>query len=234
MWRLVKAGLRIHRPVLTNAWTGSVCGVAGLFLVLYLVGVVDRRHALSWAAFALPVYLLYASAVVGWIIIGTELSEHRLRLHALLPLPLSQVALAQLVLPATMLVLGLPLAHAVAAIDQAVFGPGSLWLGHVVLDLMAAHLLLLLQLTLAVKEVTVLRGAGRAKTAIGAVIVLALVVGADLLFGLPNATLVLAPGVRISGHVDNLTVCMAAAAALAALTAAFTVTLFVRRTHVAA
>ncbi|HEV3455159.1 MAG TPA: hypothetical protein VHG32_01300 [Thermoanaerobaculia bacterium] len=231
MWQLVKAGLRIHRPVLTNAWTGSVLGVAGLFAVLYLVGIVDSRHALSWAAQALPVYLLYASAVVGWIIIGTELSEHRLRLHALLPLPLSRVALAQLVLPATMLVLGLPLAHAAAAIDQAVFGAGSLWLGHVVLDLMAAHLLLLLQLTLAVKEVTVLRESGWAKAALGILFVV-LVVLADLVVGLPRARVVLAPGVEISVHIGSLAVCTAAAAALAALTAAFTVTLFVRRIHV--
>ncbi len=233
MWRLVKAGLRIHRPVLINAWTSSVLCVAGVFAVLGLMGIVDRRHALSWVAQALPAFLLYASAVVGWIIIGTELSEHRQRLHALLPLPLSQVALAQLVLPATMLVLGLPLAHAAAAIDQAVLGTNSLWLGHLVLDLMAAHLLLLLQLTYAVKEVIVLREAGRAKAALGMLFV-ALVVLADLVLGLPQAAVVLAPGVRISTHIGSLAVCTAAAAALAALTAAFTVTLFVRRTQVTA
>lgn len=157
MWRLVREGLRVYRPILLSAWTTSTLGVAAVIAVLALVGVVDGRRALSFALFALPLYLLHASAVVGWIAIGTELSEHRLRLHALLPLPLARLALAQLLLPSTMLFLGLPLAHAATALAQAVYGARSPWLGHAALDLVAAHLLVLLQLTLAAKEVTVLR-----------------------------------------------------------------------------
>jgi hypothetical protein len=232
MWRLVKEGLRIHRKILISAWTSSICGVGGVFAVLALTGAVGRRFALSGAAFALPIYLLYASAVAGWIIIGTELSEHRLRLHALLPLPLSHLALAQLLLPATVLLLGLPLAHAATAIDQAVLGARSPWLGHALLDLMAAHLILLQQLTLAVKEVTVLRATGRGSVALGTLFVI-LVVMADLLFGIPNATIILVPGFPISAHIANLAVCTAAAAALAVLTAGFTLKLFVRRTQIA-
>jgi hypothetical protein len=231
MWRLVREGLRIHRPALLNAWICSLVGVVGVFAVLALTGAIASRNAVSWGALALPIYMLYASAVVGWIIIGSELSEHRLRLHALLPLPLSQLALARLLLPATMVVIGLPLAHAVTAVDQAVLGPRSPWLGHAVLDLMAVHLLLLQLLTLAVKEVTVLRATGRGKAALAALFVIVVVV-ADLVFGVPNATVILVPGVPMSAHITNLAVCMAAVAALAILTAAFTVTLFVRRAEI--
>ncbi len=231
MWRLVREGLRIHRQVLIGAWTSSIPGVGCVFAVLVLAGVVDLRRAPSWAALTLPAYLLYASAVAGWIIIGTDLSEHRLRLHALLPLPLARLALARLVLPASVLLPGLLLAHAASGVDQAVLGAGSLWMGHAVLDLMTAHLLLLLQLTLAVKEVTVLREAGRAPVALGALFVF-LVVCVDIVFGLPNATLIVVPGIRFSAHMQSLAACAAAATALAAVTAAFTVTLFVRRSEV--
>jgi hypothetical protein len=232
MWRLIKEGLRMYRPILINAIRGSLIGIVGIFAALALTGALESRSAVSWGALALPVYLLYAFAVVGWIILGSELSEHRLRLHALLPLPLSQLAVARLLLPASMLLVGLPLAHAATAVDQAVLGAGSPWLGHAVLDLMAVHLLLLLQLTLAVKEVTVLRGTGRGKVALGTLFV-SLVVLADLLYGLPNATVVLVPGFPMSAHITNLAVCTAAAAALAVLTAGFTVMLFVRRTEIA-
>lgn len=214
MWRLVREGLRVYRPVLLSAWTTSTLGVAAVIAVLALVGVVDGRRALSFAVFALPLYLLHASAVVGWIAIGTELSEHRLRLHALLPLPLARLALAQLLLPSTMLFLGLPLAHAATALAQAVYGARSPWLGHAALDLVAAHLLVLLQLTLAAKEVTVLREtAGAVLAALGWFVVLALL-AAEAWIGWPGGYLVL----RTAG-----------VAALAVLAAAFTVTLFCRR-----
>ncbi|MBV8201165.1 MAG: hypothetical protein JOZ15_11135 [Acidobacteria bacterium] len=232
MWRLVREGFRINRNILLSACVSSTVGVAGIFAALALTGAIERNHAVSWGALALPSYLLYATAVVGWIVIGTDLAEHRLRLHVLLPLPLAHLALARLLLPAAVLLLiGLLLAHAAAAIDQAVFGAGSLWLGHAVLDLMAVHLLLLQQLTLAVKEVTVLRAAGRGKAALGTLFV-SLVVLADLLYGLPNATVVLVPGFPMSTHITNLAACTAAPVALALLTAGFTVALFVRRTEI--
>ncbi len=80
-----------------------------------------------------------------------------MRLHALLPLSSGDLALAQLVLPSAMVLFGLPLSHAAAALARAIHGAPAPWLGHATLNLMAAHLLLLLQLTLAAKEVTVLR-----------------------------------------------------------------------------
>lgn len=158
MWRLVKEGLRIYRPVLLSAWTIGTFGPLSVFIVLTRVGVkIDGWQALSWAAAALPVYLLGASAVAGWIAIGNELGEHRVRLHALLPLSSGDLALAQLVLPSAMVVFGLPLSHAAAVLARAIHGAPAPWLGHAALDLLGAHVLLLLQLTLAAKEVTVLR-----------------------------------------------------------------------------
>ncbi len=287
MWRLVKEGLRIYRPVLLSAWTIGTFGPLSVFVVLAHLGVkIDGWQALSWAAAALPVYLLGASAVAGWIAIGNELGEHRVRLHALLPLPSAELALAQLVLPSAMVMVGLPLSHAAAVLARAVHGAPAPWLGHTGLNLVAAHLLLLLQLTLAAKEVTVLRdtvswrswiagsGTGRrgagsdsrpqpgtepaggvplarvpgaggerdeARGALDAGKVLAalgwfvlfVLVCAEIVIGVPYSTLILAPGLRIGIHNGNLAVCTAATSALAVVTAAFTVTLFRRRTLIA-
>jgi hypothetical protein len=281
MLRLIREGLRIYRPVLLSAWSSSIPGVALVFATLVFAGAVDRRHAPSWAASVVPAYLVYASAVAGWIIIGTELAEHRLRLHALLPLPAIRLGLARQLLPVIPLLLGLPLAHAVAAAVQAIFGPTARWPGPGWLDLIAVHLLLALQLTLAVREVIVLRqtrgwrpwfaapavpwrrrgaagrplpaaepagGAGPARRPAGearddvhagAVLaalgwaVVALLVGAEIVLGLPNSNPILGPGIRISAHIGSLAVCTAVVTALALAAAAFTLALFCHRTEIA-
>jgi hypothetical protein len=286
MWRLVKEGLRIYRPVLLSAWTTGTFGPLTVFVVLAHLGVkVDGWQALSWAAAALPAYLLGSSAVAGWITIGTELGEYRLRLHALLPISSLDLALARLVLPSAMVLFGLPLSYAAAFLARAFHGAPAPWLGHATLNLMAAHLLLLHQLTLAAKEVTVLRdtvswkpwtrgpttgrrGAGsgsrpqpggepaggltparaaagrerdeaRGGFKVGTVLstlgwfaVFALVC-AEIVLGVPYSTLILAPGLHLGVHNGNLAVCTLATLALAAVTAAFTVTLFRRRTLIA-
>ena len=293
MWRLVREGLRIYRPVLLSAWTIGTFGPLSVFVVLAHLGVkIDGWQALSWAAAALPAYLLGASAVAGWIAIGSELGEHRVRLHALLPLPSGDLALAQLLLPSAMVLFGLPLSHAAAVLARAIRGAPAPWLGHDTLNLMAVHLLLLLQLTLAAKEVTVLRdtvswkswirgpatgrsavgqGSGprpggeeaggvplarvansvssgsagperdaargglKAGTALSALgwIVLFVLFCAETVLGIPNSTLILVPGMPIGVHNGSLAVCTAATSALAVVTAAFTVTLFRRRTLIA-
>jgi hypothetical protein len=282
MWRLVREGLRIYRPVLLSAWTTGTFGPLTVFVVLAHFGVkIDGWQALAWAAAALPAYLLGASAVAGWITIGTELSEHRVRLHALLPIPSGDLALAQLVLPSAMVLFGLPLSHVAAVLARAIHGAPAPWLGHGTLNLMAAHLLLLLQLTLAAKEVTVLRDtvswkpwvaspatgrrsggsesrpqsgrepaggvtlagvpAGRERDEVKAGMVLStlgwfvlfVLVCAEIVIGIPNSTLILFPGARIGLHNGSLAVCTAATSALAIVTAAFTVTLFRRRTLIA-
>jgi hypothetical protein len=282
MWRLVKEGLRIYRPVLLSAWTTGTFGPLSVFVVLAHFGVkIDGWQALSWAAAALPAYLVGASAVAGWITIGTELGEHRVRLHALLPLSSGDLALAQLVLPSAMVLFGLPLPHAAAVFARAIHGAPAPWLGHATLNLMAAHLLLLLQLTLAAKEVTVLRdtvswkpwiagpatggrgadsaslqqpagepasgvtlargaavrerdegNAGTVLSTLGWFVVFVLVC-AEIVLGVPYSTLIFPPGLRLGVHNGNLAVCTAATSALAIVTAAFTVTLFRRRTLIA-
>jgi hypothetical protein len=257
-------------------------GPLSAFVVLAHFGVkIDGWQALAWAAAVLPAYLLGASAVAGWITVGTELSEHRVRLHALLPLSSGNLALAQLVLPSAMVLLGLPLSHVAAILARAMHGAPAPWLGHTTLNLMAAHLLLLLQLTLAAKEVTVLRDtvswkpwiagpatsrrgggaesrpqsesepagggglahvpAGRERDEVKAGTVLStlgwfvlfVLVCTGIVIGVPNSTLVLLPGVRIGVHNGSLAICTAATSALAVVTAAFTVTLFRRRTLIA-
>ncbi|HEV3076235.1 MAG TPA: hypothetical protein VHB47_17570 [Thermoanaerobaculia bacterium] len=236
MWRLVKEGLRIYRPVLLSAWTVGTFGPLSVFVVLAHFGVkIDGWQALSWAAAALPVYLLGASAVAGWITIGSELGEHRVRLHALLPLSSGDLALAQLVLPSAMVLFGLPLSHAAAVLARAIHGAPAPWLGPTTLNLVAAHLLLLLQLTLAAKEVTVLRDRFKAGTLLSTLgwIVLFVLFSAETVFGIPNSTLVLLPGLRIGVHNGSLAVCIAATSALAVVTAAFTVALFRRRPLIA-
>jgi hypothetical protein len=273
MWRLVREGLRIHRRVLLSAWTTGTLGPLSAFVVLAHFGVkIDGWQALAWAAAALPAYLLGASAVAGWITIGTELSEHRVRLHALLPLSSGDLALAQLVLPSAMVLIGLPVSHAAAVLARAMHGTPAPWLGHTTLNLMAAHLLLLLQLTLAAKEVTALRDtvswkawiagpatgrrgggsesrpqpdgepargrerdeikAGTVLSTLGWFVLFALVC-AEIVIGVPYSTLIFPPGLRIGVHNGNLAVCTAATSALAIVTAAFTVTLFRRRTLIA-
>jgi hypothetical protein len=279
MWRLVKEGLRIYRPVLLSAWTTGTFGPLSVFVVLTHFGVkIDGWQALSWAAAALPAYLVGASAVAGWITIGTELGEHRVRLHALLPLSSGDLALAQLVLPSAMVLFGLPLSHAAAVFARAIHGAPAPWLGHATLNLMAAHLLLLLQLTLAAKEVTVLRdtvswkpwiagpatgghgagsgsrqqpegepasgvtlargaagrerdegNAGTVLSTLGWFVVFVLIC-AEIVLGVPYSTLIFPPGLRLGVNNGNLAVCTAATSALAIVTAAFTVTLFRRRT----
>jgi len=292
MWRLVREGLRIYRPVLLSAWTIGTFGPLSVFVVLAHLGVkIDGWQAMSWAAAALPAYLLGASAVAGWIAIGNELGEHRVRLHALLPLPSGDLALAQLLLPSAMVLFGLPLSHAAAVLARAIRGAPAPWLGHDMLNLMAVHLLLLLQLTLAAKEVTVLRdtvswkswirgsatgrraagqgsrrrpeggeaggvplarvanagsgsagperdearGGFKAGTALSALgwIVLFVLFCAETVLGIPNSTLILVPGMPIGVHNGSLAICTAATSALAFVTAAFTVTLFRRRSLIA-
>lgn len=282
MWRLVREGLRIYRPVLLSAWTTGTFGPLTVFVVLAHFGVkIDGWQALAWAAAALPAYLLGASAVAGWITIGTELSEHRVRLHALLPIRSGDLALAQLVLPSAMVLFGLSLSHVAAVLARAIHGAPAPWLGHGTLNLMAAHLLMLLQLTLAAKEVTVLRdtvswkpwvarpaagrrGGGsesqlqpcrepaggvthasvpasreRDEVKAGTVLstlgwfVLFVLFCAETVLGIPNSSLILIPGFRIGVHNGSLAVCTAATLALAIVTAAFSVTLFRRRTLIA-
>ncbi len=217
MWPLVREGVRFYRAVLLITWTSCVAGVAAVFAVLALLGVIDSRHGLLWGATVLPVYLLVASSVAGWIALGGEMSEHRLRLHLLLPLSAREGALAQILLPATLLSLGLPLAHAVAVVVRLFGADSSAWLRHDMILLAFVHLLCLQQLAFALKEVTVLRELGWGRMLPALVGFCTMVLAQDLL-GLPRGPI----GLRI-----------VSVAGIALLTAAGTLAFFTRRPDLA-
>lgn len=167
MWRLVSEGLRIHRTVLSGALLGTLVGTATVFALLTLFGVSGPRTAVQWYLTALPVAVLFASAVAGWIALGSDLGEQRLRLHLLLPIRLVEVGLAQHLLPCLFLGTGAVLAHVARAVTAPALPPGVSGLGHAPLAFIAAVILLLQQLTLAVRQVVALRERGRLAVLLG-------------------------------------------------------------------
>ncbi len=217
MWPLVREGLRAYRAALFIAWASTVVGIAAVFATLAAFGVLDARRGLLWGATSLPVYLLIASSVAGWIAFGQEMSEHRLRLHILLPLSARQVGLARHLLPAALLAPGLPLALAVAVVVRPAPGVPSGWLRYDLLLLLFFHLLCLQQIAFAIKEVTVLRGQGWGKV-FPALLVLLVPILAQLLLGLP---------------VDSVVLRIAIVAGTAVVTGAWTLALFERRSDLA-
>lgn len=171
MWRLVREGLRIYWPVLLSAW--GIATVAGIVVPagLALFSVLSLRAAISWPQTGWPLSIVLSSAIAGWIVLGAEMAEHRLRLHLLLPLPLREVGLAQLLLPAVMMFLGLVVAHATAVVaDLALAAATSIglvapdrWHSHAWINLIAVHLLLLVQQSFAIREIARARETGRWK-----------------------------------------------------------------------
>lgn len=188
MWALVKVGLRTYRPVLVAAWAVCTLGIASVFAILALLGAMSPGRAIHWSASAWPLYMLLASAVPGWIAMGNEMTERRLRLHLLLPLSLREVALARLLLPVAMLAIGFPLAHAVLALSRLAEGAPLAALRHGHLDLVAAHLLFLHQISFTIKEVAVMRETHRGRAALGTLGIVAVAV-ADFLLGQPLGSL---------------------------------------------
>jgi hypothetical protein len=135
-------------------------------------------------------------------------------MHMTLPIPIDQVVLAQLLLPATLLLLGVPLAHAAGVVAGTIYGAHTPWLGHARLGLAAAHLLFLHQLTLATREVTVLRERGWWQRALGSLFLIGM--GSLTILGLPIANLVFRTATVVG---------------LTAVVGGFTVALFRRRTQ---
>ncbi len=211
MLRLLSEGLRCYRTVLLGAWAWTTIGLVAVFAALVLVGVVGGRAALAMVAVPWPISILVASAVAGWIAAGTELGEHRVRMHAALPVSVDQLALSELLLPAVMLLSGLALAHAGNAAVHALWTTPTPWLGHATVNFVGAHLLLLLQLTYAIREVALLREGARWKRAAGVLVLLLLCAPAWVWIGWP-------PG--------GLAIRTAMATALTAGLMIFTVTLF--------
>jgi hypothetical protein len=157
MWRLVREGLRFYRPTLLISW---VVGAAIFTLVLALLAVfgsVQERSGLVKTAVQIPLPILIASVIAGFIAIGTERGESRVRMQVMLPLRVGEVALARVLLPTALMLFGLVLAHALFGVMLAVEGSPVLSPRHLTVDFIGVQLLFWLQIALAVREVIELR-----------------------------------------------------------------------------
>jgi hypothetical protein len=215
MWRLVREGLRFYRPVLLASWAFGI-GIFGLVLViLAAVGSVHDLTEMTRAGVQLPLAVLVASMIAGFITTGTERGESRVRLHLMLPVPIGQVAVARVLLPAVLMLLGLVASHALFAVLLALEGSPPLSPRHVTVDFIAAQLLFWLQVPLVIREILELRRR-RSWTA---------ALGPKAIVAIAGALMVVVQLV----HWDSVALRAAASAALASLLMALTVALFLRR-----
>jgi hypothetical protein len=215
MWRLLREGVRFYRPVLLTSW-GFGAGI--FFLVLALIAVVGSvrdLNAMARAGVQLPLAILIASLVAGFIAIGTERSENRVRMHLMLPVPINQVAVARVLLPTALMILGLVASHVLFALLLAIEGSPVLSPRHGNVDFIGMQLLFWVQVGLAVREVIELRHRVSWQGALGskALLVTAVAVMAVIQLGPWQSAVLRAAG----------------AAALAVLVMTFTVVLFRRR-----
>ena len=157
MWRLVREGLRFYRPTLLISWSFG----AGIFflvvVVVALVGSVADLNEMARARTHLLLAILVASMIAGFIATGTERSENRVRMHMMLPVPLRQVAVARVLLPAAFMLLGLAVSHVLFGLLLAIEGSPALSPRHFKVDFIGLQLLFWLQIALAVREVIELR-----------------------------------------------------------------------------
>jgi hypothetical protein len=157
MWRLVREGIRFYRNVLLISW-GAGAGIYLLVLtIVAVVGSVKDLHELVKGGVQLPLAILIASMVASFIVTGTERSENRVRLHLMLPLPIGQVAVARVLLPAALMVVGVAVSHVVFALLLALEGSPALSPRHVNVDFIGVQLLFWPQLALAIREIIELR-----------------------------------------------------------------------------
>lgn len=215
MWRLVREGLRFYRPVLLVSWAiGTGIFVLVVALVAMLGGA-GGRGELPRIATQLPFAVLLASMIAGFIAIGTERSESRVRLQALLPLRVGQVAAARVVLPAALVAAGLVVAQLAFAALAALFDPARFWARHFALDFVALVLLFWVEFALAIREILELRR----RTGWGAALAPKALLAALVVLMIPLQLMEVEPAMQV-----------AAAAALDAAVMALTAALFVRRT----
>ncbi len=215
MWRLVREGLRFYRPVLLASWAFGVGIFVLVLVIIRLVGSVHDLNVMGKAGVQLPLAILIASMIAGFIATGTERSENRVRLHAMLPLPIGQVAVARVLLPAALMLLGLVVSHVVFAVLLALEGSPALSPRHLNVDYIAAQLLFWLQLPPVIREIIELRRRTSWTAALGpkGLVILAIALMAVVPLGPWESVALKATGTG----------------ALAVLLMAFTVALFVRR-----
>lgn len=194
MWRLVSEELRAYRSVLFTSWAFGL-GILALVVALLAAvgGAHERREVLSMVG-QLPLALLIASMVACFIVTGTERSENRVRMLVMLPLSLRQVALARVLVPVSMMLLGVLVSHAALAVLTALAGAPVAWMGHLRVDFIAAMLLGSVLVVLAAREVIELRKARGwrsalvAKVALIAAVVVLLALQVGQIAFLPAAT----------------------------------------------
>ena len=215
MWRLLREGVRFYRPVLLASW-GFGAGIFFLVLtIIAVVGSVRDLNAMARAGVQLPLAILIASLIAGFIATGTERSENRVRMHLMLPVPIGQIAVARVLLPTALLLLGLVLAHALFAILLALEGSPVLSPRHGNVDFIAMQLLFWVQVGPAIREIIELRHRVNWRGALGS-----------------KALLVTAVAVMAAiqlGPWHSFALRTAGAAALTVLVMTFTVVLFLRR-----
>ncbi len=216
MWRLVSEGCRFYRSVILTSWAFG----GGIYVVvvtaLAAVGSVRDLAGLPKLVVQLPVAILIASMIAGFIITGTERGEARVRMHAMLPVSVRQVAVARVLVPAVPILLGLVVSHVVFGPLLALEGSSFASPRHLNLDFTAFQFILWVQIALAVRELIELRNAGRRGAVIAWTAALVFTVAAFLFI--------------VARPFEGRFLKVAAVAALDVLVMAFTASRFSRRT----
>jgi hypothetical protein len=215
MWRLIREGLRFYRPTLLASW-GFGTGIFFLVLaVVALVGSVRDLHVMARTGTQLPLAVLIATMIAGFIATGTERSENRVRMHMMLPVPIGQVAVARVLLPAALMLLGLAVSHVVFGVLLAAEGSPVLSPRHGNVIFLGIELLFWNQVALAIREVIELRHRTSWRGALA-----------------PKALLAIAAALMVVaqlGALGGVAFRAAGVAALTVLVMALTVVLFRRR-----
>jgi hypothetical protein len=217
MWRLVREGFRFYRSALLISWAFGIGIFVLIIILLAIFGSARERNELLKVAVQVPIPILIASLITGFIATGTERGESRVRVHMMLPVPVRQVSVARVLLPSGLLLIGLVMAHALFAVMLALEGSPALSPRHLTVDFVAMQLLFWLQAALAIREIIELRHRVSWTGALGPTALLA-VAGALVV------ALQVAP-------IESMGLRVALTAALDVAVGVFTVALFQRRTN---
>jgi hypothetical protein len=180
MWRLVRGSLVCYRHVLLISWAIGTGIYLLVLAIIALAGSANDLHDMTSVGLQFPLAILIASMVAGFIVVGSELGEARVRLHLMLPVPLGEVAVARVVVPAIFVLLGVASSHLVFALLLFLAGSSPLSPRHLSVDLLGLNFLLWPQAVLAFREVIAMRWRAGWRRAITATALL-LLVGAAMI-----------------------------------------------------
>ncbi|MGE5236775.1 MAG: hypothetical protein ACM3O7_10535 [Acidobacteriota bacterium] len=161
MWRLVREELRFAWPIVLVSWAFGIGIFLLVIVLLKLVGSTADRAEVVKIARQMPIAILIASMVAGFIFTGTARSESRVRMFIMLPLAIRSVAAARVVVPAMLMLLGLALSHVVFTATLALGGDPLGSARQLNVDAMGLQMLFWLQFALIVREVIELDRSGR-------------------------------------------------------------------------